>query len=50
MKNIMKFTTQAGAYLSFIIALAAFAIPAQAHEFRDFGRYNIGIGASSNDK
>ena len=41
----MKFTTQAGSYLSFFVALAAFAIPAQAHEFRDFGRYNIGIGA-----
>ncbi len=45
MKSIMKFTTQAGSYLSFFVALAAFAFPAQAHEFRDFGRYNIGIGA-----
>ncbi|NOU21263.1 MAG: hypothetical protein HOO93_05645 [Methyloglobulus sp.] len=44
MKSMVKFTTQTGSYLALILVLAAFAIPAQAHEFRQFGNYVVGIG------
>jgi hypothetical protein len=44
MKRTMKVTAQAGSYLAFFLALAAFALPAQAHEFRAFGRYAVQLG------
>lgn len=47
MKSMMKFTTQTGSYLALILTLAAFAFPAQAHEFRQFGNYIVAIGTEN---
>lgn len=46
MKSMKKFTAHTGLFTAFFLTIAAFASTAQAHEFRAFGRYIVGIGST----